>query len=374
MSLGKSKQAPGDAGAETAAMPPRLRSEGWLRPAAFGLSLAAAALALRWALDPVLGIRQPFTPAYGAVAVAVWFGGWKAAAVTLVACHIGSTFWFVAPRGQWTWSLQEAVGSTTYYMIGAIIIYFGHTARATNQALNQALETLRQSDRRRMRFLAVLAHELRNPLATLSTAVDVIRSEHAGADQVAMMARIAQRQVGQLGHLIDDLLDVSRIDQGKIRLQRQRVAVSGVVAEAVTSTRLASQPDARRIRVELPPGDVLIDADPVRITQVLTNLLHNASKFSAPDTAIDLTVRCVAGEVVISVCDQGMGIPAECIDRIFEPFVQLDAPGDSGHGLGLGLPLVKTMVELHGGTVSVASEGAGRGAVFELRLPLARAA
>jgi signal transduction histidine kinase len=209
-----------------------------------GLALAAAALLLRWLLDPWLGSRQPFTPAYGLVAVAVWFGGWRTACVTLLTCYAGSAYWFISPRGDWGWSAQEAAGTASYFLVGSLIIVLGQHAATTNRALAQALAQLRRSDARRIRFLALLAHELRNPLAAIGPALELLAGDRIDGTQRLAMGRIARQQVDHMRHLIDDLMDLARIDQGRVRLQRQRLAVADLVADAVAAVRVHT--DARR--------------------------------------------------------------------------------------------------------------------------------
>ncbi len=232
-------------------------------------------------------------------------------------------------------------------------------------------QELREDDRRKDEFLAMLAHELRNPLAAIDGAVQV--AEGADADeQLAWAREVIGRQTKQLSRLIDDLLDISRITQGKIQLRREPLDLAAAVARAVESVR--PQVDARRhmLEVDVGPGPLPVEADPSRIEQVLGNLLTNAAKYTPDGGRIRLSARREGGEVVVEVEDSGVGIAPEMLPRIFDAFTQVEQTIDrSQGGLGIGLTLVRRLVELHGGSVSARSEGPGRGSTFTVRLPAA---
>jgi PAS domain S-box-containing protein len=237
---------------------------------------------------------------------------------------------------------------------------------------------LRESHRRKDEFLATLAHELRNPLAPIRNALAVLRlagNDPARRDEARAMM---ERQVRQMVRLIDDLLDISRITRGKIALRRERVALAEVVRSAVESSRPLIDRAGHALTVTLPPGPVVLDADPTRLAQVLLNLLNNAAKYTEPGGRIWLTAAAVAGEagsppatLEIRVRDTGVGIPKEMLPQVFEMFTQVDRSLERAQGgLGIGLSLVRGLVELHGGTVEAHSEGPGRGSEFVVRLPL----
>ncbi len=232
---------------------------------------------------------------------------------------------------------------------------------------------LSEADRRKNEFLATLAHELRNPLAPISNAVQVLRRR--GARDVAAVessSALLERQVGQMSRLVDDLLDMSRITNGRIELRKEMIEVSSVVQQAVEATRPQFRAQHQELRVTMPHEPVRLYADPARLAQVLGNLLNNASKFSDRDGQVSLAVSVEAQEVVITVSDKGVGIARHELSRVFDMFTQLDTSLErSRDGLGIGLTLVKTLVELHGGTVTVSSEGRGRGSEFVVRLPCA---
>jgi two-component system CheB/CheR fusion protein len=235
----------------------------------------------------------------------------------------------------------------------------------------QAEEALRQADRRKNEFLATLAHELRNPLAPVRNAVQLLRMKEP-ADRESRWARdVIGRQVQQMTRLIDDLMDVSRISQGRIALKRERVALAHVIEGAVESNRPLIEQCGHQLSVELPAQPVSVDADPVRLTQLFSNLLNNAAKYSDRGGSISLTAGRQDGDVVVSVKDSGIGIPHDKLPGIFDLFSQVQGALDrSQGGLGIGLSLVKRLVEMHGGTIEARSEGPGKGSEFVVRLPI----
>ena len=234
----------------------------------------------------------------------------------------------------------------------------------------RALEVLRESDRRKSEFLATLSHELRNPLAPIRYALELLRCENDDGSP-AHPKRVIERQLGHLVHLVDDLLDVTRIASNKIRLRRRRVGLAEVVQQAVEATAPDIEQANHCLVVSLPADPLWIDADPDRLAQVLTNLLNNAVRYTPSGGRLTLTAAAVHDEVAISVSDTGVGLKSEDRERVFEMFTQVGEPGQGG--LGIGLALVKGLVELHGGRIEVKSDGPGRGSEFLIRLPLAAA-
>jgi CheY-like chemotaxis protein len=234
----------------------------------------------------------------------------------------------------------------------------------------QAEEHLQDASRRKDEFLAMLSHELRNPLAPIRNAVELMR-RLGPPDQKLNMARdIIDRQVTHLARLVDELLDVSRISQGKIELHREPVELARLVAQSVEAAR--PQVEARRqtLSVDLPAAPVWLSADPARMEQVLVNLLNNASKYTPERGRIEVAGAVVSGEATIRVRDNGSGIDAQLLPRVFELFVQGERSLDrSQGGLGIGLTLVRRLVELHQGHVEAESDGPGRGATFTVTLP-----
>jgi signal transduction histidine kinase len=251
--------------------------------------------------------------------------------------------------------------------------------RTANQDLERRVrertEALEEADRRKDEFLASLAHELRNPLAPIRSAVEVMRiGGLAAADRDEAQAVIV-RQVEHMTRLIDDLLDVSRITRDMLVLQVQRVELDRVVSAAIETSRPLIAERGHVLDVALPPAPVVLDADPARLAQVLSNLLTNAAKYTAPGGRITLAGALEDGDVVIRITDTGIGIAAELLPKVFDLFVQADRAIDrTGGGLGIGLTLARRLVMMHGGVIDVQSEGPGRGAQFSVRLPVVAAA
>jgi PAS domain S-box-containing protein len=247
---------------------------------------------------------------------------------------------------------------------------------ATRQhELTEVAETLsaklQSAVRGRDHFLAVLSHELRNPLAALSTGLQLLKLT-AGDENIALQTReMMERQMKQMQRLVDDLLDVSRITTGKLRLHKQIVELASVIRDAVDASRAQINHGGHQLTVTLPPSAVFLDGDPTRLAQVFLNLLNNAAKYSEPGAHIRLIAKLDSGEVEVSVLDHGIGIPAAKLPHIFEAFVQVDNSWKRTQGgMGIGLSLVKEFVELHGGRVEVRSKDLGEGSEFLVRLPV----
>ena len=240
--------------------------------------------------------------------------------------------------------------------------------------LAQQAEQLRATDRLKDEFLATLAHELRNPLAPISTGLSLL-AEAVDPQASKKTLAVMQRQVSHMVRLIDDLLDVSRITMGKLELKRERIALSGVMESAVEASLPAVTRGKHTLRQELPEEPLLVDADHTRMAQVISNLINNACKYTPAGGTIVLSTRRDGDHVVISVSDNGLGIPEDRLEDVFRMFSQVNrALERSQGGLGIGLALVRRLVEMHGGTVSAQSAGPGLGSTFTVRLPLAHGA
>jgi signal transduction histidine kinase/DNA-binding response OmpR family regulator len=230
---------------------------------------------------------------------------------------------------------------------------------------------VQEADRRKNEFLSMLAHELRNPLAPIRNAVQLLRMRGAQDPEINAVRDMIDRQVQQLVRLVDDLLDISRITRGKIRLQTEPLEISTALARAVETTRPLIDSRRHELTVTLPPEPVLVMADPVRLAQVLGNLLNNAAKYTQEGGKIWLTVTREGSEVVLRVRDNGIGIPPDMLSSVFELFTQVENSLDrSQGGLGIGLTLVRRLVEMHGGRVQVYSAGPNQGSEFTVRLPV----
>jgi PAS domain S-box-containing protein len=240
-------------------------------------------------------------------------------------------------------------------------------------AQRRLVEELREADRRKSEFIAVLSHELRNPLAAIRTTLYVLEHGAPGSQAVVNAREVIERQVGHVVRMVDDLLDVTRISRNKIELQRRPLDLREIVRETIQDNRAHLELGGARLDVRLPETPVMISADGARISQVITNLLSNAIKFSPTGGAVTVSVTSdpASARAVLQVSDAGAGIDPDLIERLFEPFMQGDNTLDrNSGGLGLGLALVKGLVALHGGEVSVVSAGRDQGAAFTVRLPL----
>ena len=249
-------------------------------------------------------------------------------------------------------------------VVGVVLVFRDITERRA------AERRLHENDRRKDEFLAMLAHELRNPLAPIRNAAHTLTLLGQPDERLRWVSGVIERQVGLITRLVDDLLDVSRITSGKITLQRERVPVAAVIAQAVETARPAAESRHENLAVEVADDVGVVDGDSARLVQAVGNLLDNAIKYSEDGGQVRLTARADAQEVVIVVRDEGVGIDAELLPHVFDLFIQADRSLERRQGgLGIGLTLVRRLVEMHGGRVEVASEGAGRGSEFTIRLP-----
>jgi PAS domain S-box-containing protein len=244
--------------------------------------------------------------------------------------------------------------------------------RQADEELRRLAADLSEADRRKTEFLATLAHELRNPLAPIRSGLGVMRLAGDSAAAVRKVREMMERQVGHMVHLIDDLLDVARISGGKLELKRERSNLKQILSSAVETSLPLIEAAGHRLNLALPEADLVIDADVTRIAQVVANLLNNAAKYTPSGGRIDLSVRAEPGVAIIAVADTGVGIPADALTSVFDMFKQVDRHVERAQGgLGIGLSLVRRLVEMHGGSVTASSKGAGQGSTFEVRLPLA---
>ncbi|WP_332813621.1 PAS domain-containing sensor histidine kinase [Ramlibacter sp.] len=240
----------------------------------------------------------------------------------------------------------------------------------------EAQRVVREAARRKDEFIAVLAHELRNPLAPVRNALEILKRTTAGDAQLARLRDIMDRQVSHMTRLVDDLLDVSRIGRGQLTLRAERCDFAAIVRQTAEDYRSGLEADGQRLVLHGCDGPLWVDGDPVRLAQMLGNLLANAGRFRQGPGTVEIRARVdpAAGLVRLSVADTGIGMDGQLLERLFNPFSQ--APQDLARtqgGLGLGLAVTKGMAELHGGSVRAESEGPGRGACFTITLPLAPA-
>jgi two-component system CheB/CheR fusion protein len=300
----------------------------------------------------VLHTGEPYVAIDEAFSVSRTIGGPQETAYFTWALHR------VRLPGDQGWGLLNTVWETT-------------ENRRMEQELRLANQRLREDDQRKNEFLAMLSHELRNPLAPIRNSLYVLDHAASGSDQAKRAQATIDRQTAHLTRLVDDLLDVARISKGKIQIRKQVVDLSDLVRRTVDDHRSLFATEGVALEVALPDGALWADGDPTRLAQVLGNLLHNAAKFSDRGGHAFVMLAREEKKAVVRVRDAGVGVSRDMLARVFEPFTQAETTLDRTRGgLGLGLALVKGLVELHGGTVSVESEGPGKGAEFTLRLPL----
>ena len=246
--------------------------------------------------------------------------------------------------------------------------------RAARAEAETLAADLRRANEAKDEFLALLGHELRNPLAPVRNAIEVLRLRGAADPQTSRMHEIMGRQVSHLTRLVDDLLDVSRITRGRIELHKDTVDLVALVAAAVDAAQPLLDERGHRLSTARPPAPVLVEVDPLRMEQVVANLLANAARYTPPRGSIAVEVAREEGEGVVRVRDDGIGIPRDMLERVFELFAQADrVAGTAPQGLGIGLTLVRRLVTLHGGRVTARSGGRGQGSEFEVRIPLSTA-
>jgi signal transduction histidine kinase len=251
----------------------------------------------------------------------------------------------------------------------------GEALRRANEELESRVSertaALAEGNRRKDEFLAMLAHELRNPLSALRTATEALRLKAPNNADLQVLQGVFQRQLQQLTRLTNDLLDVSRITRDKLTLQRTRITLAEIIENAVETVRPLLEKRNQAVNVTVPPGTISLDGDLARLAQAFANLLDNASRYSAPGGRIDLTAEQSGRDLLVKVVDKGAGIELELLPRIFELFVQgQKAPFSAEGGLGIGLPLARRLIEMHGGMLTAYSAGPGRGAELVAHLPV----
>jgi signal transduction histidine kinase/CheY-like chemotaxis protein len=352
--------------------------------AAYGGAVAVtlAAFHLRWVLDPWLGHAVPYATLYGAVAIAVWFGGLGPAVLAMVLGYALSNVRYTSPSGELSIAgPADAIGLGLFALSCSLIIVLGEAMRRTRDRyraseveLKDRAAQLQRADEKKSQFLAVLSHELRNPLAPLRNGLTLLRMQQREDPSTAETHDMMDRQIVQLTRLIDDLLDVSRVDRGKMELRTEPVPIEAVMQTGVETAKPNIDAKGHALAVSYPEAPLHVQGDAVRLAQVLANLLNNAAKFTPPGGRIELSAQAVDGRAVLRVADNGVGIAPEHLKEVFDMFVQVDAKHVAASGgLGLGLTLARAIVRRLGGEIEAASGGQGQGAEFTVRLPLVNA-
>lgn len=285
------------------------------------------------------------------------------------------TFPLRSSNGTYRWFLSRAMPLRD--SDGKVERWFGTSTditeqRETQEELHRLAAKLSEADRRKTEFLATLAHELRNPLAPIRTGLEIMKMTKNHPQQIEQVRDTLERQTQQLITLVDDLLDVSRITRGRLQLRKSHVEVKEVLQTAADTVRPLIDERKQELSVALPDEPIYLDADPHRLAQVFSNLLNNAAKYSPEQSLIQVLVKCQANEVAVTVKDAGIGVPADKVDEIFLMFSQVEHPtGKTYAGLGVGLTLVESLVKMHGGSITVSSDGPNLGSEFTVRLPQA---
>jgi signal transduction histidine kinase len=278
--------------------------------------------------------------------------------------HSGDYRWFYV-RADWYREMPDE----PYELSGVNVDI--NELKITEAELRDALQKLRDADKRKDEFLAMLAHELRNPLAPIRAAAEVLKIGELDEAAMRETSEVIARQAEHMTSLVDDLLDVSRVTRGLVKLNRKALDVRDIVMDAVEQANPAIHARRHRLTLDLAPAPAHVMGDKKRLVQVMANLLHNAAKFTPVGGTIQLGSEVRDGQVLLCVVDNGIGIEPELAPRVFDLFAQAErAPDRASGGLGLGLALVKSLVELHGGSVACASEGVGKGSSFTVSLPM----
>ena len=276
----------------------------------------------------------------------------------------GTLFWGSGA----TFALKDEAGRLVAY---AKLMRNRTDVKIQTEALENRANAMADRAARQDVFVATLAHELRNPLAPLTNAVEIIKRSDSSDPMTATALRIIDRQMATLGRLVEDILESTRVTSGKLTLQRAVIDLRQVVLSAAETARPRAEARAQKLELVLIPSSVYVNGDAQRLEQVLVNLINNAIKFSPREKSININLTTEGGDAIVRVEDSGVGMSAEILPRIFGLFTQEESTrGLSGGGLGLGLPLVKDLVHLHGGTVQARSDGRDKGSVFTVRLPI----
>ncbi|MCA8999855.1 MAG: response regulator [Planctomycetaceae bacterium] len=348
-----------------------------IRRYSIGALATLVAILTRVEMTPWLGDRVPFGLCFMSTLLTAWIAGTGPALFATALSVLAAAHFIIPPSNSlWVYEPGDQFALLVYATVTlASILLFHRVGVGQRLAEHSAIEnsrlnlTLQETDRKKDQFLALLAHELRNPLAPILSAIDMMDAlEDPKAHSRAK--KIVRRQVGHLVALVDDLLDVARYVQGKLELKKEPVDLRVAVETAIEMNLPRIQERSHQLSVELPDGSVWFPGDEARITQIIGNLIHNATKYTPPGGHIRIMMSILDGTASISVQDDGIGIPEDLREHIFELFTQVNSTRTRREGgLGIGLAIVKQLVEMSGGRISAESEGPGRGSTFRICLP-----
>jgi signal transduction histidine kinase/ActR/RegA family two-component response regulator len=318
----------------------------------------------------------PFLFFFGGVVMCAWLAGRWPGLLAALLSGATANYFFVSPYEGWALSAPALTMTGLFLLVASTIALMCGSLRDAMIAAEQAAEQLREgqrllreADEHKTHFMSVLSHELRNPLAPISSALFILDHTSPSAEQAARARAVIERQLRHLTRIVDDLLDVTRISRGKIELQRARVDLVEVVARTLADYRSLFRAHGIALELTLPQHPIWVDGDPTRLAQILSNLLANSAKFARGGTTW-VTVEQHGDAAILRVRDDGAGMDPELLEHLFEPFVQADRTlARTSGGLGLGLALVKGLAELHGGGVTAFSAGEGTGSELTVVLP-----
>jgi signal transduction histidine kinase len=304
--------------------------------------------------------QSPSTLFFAAVALSAWYGGLGPGLWATGLSVLALDYFFVPPVYALGVGLADAVRLSAFVLVSVLI-------SSLDEAWRRLEEASQEENRHKEEFLAVLAHELRTPLATCLHAVEILRLQGRDPITVEQTRQVMHRQLRTITRFINDLLDVARLRLGKLHLSKETMDLVATVDYAVQNARSLIDSRGHRLEVCVPPGPLWLEADPTRLEQILVNLLENAAKYTPPQGSIWLSVEVAMNKVWLRVKDTGVGIDPKVLPHIFARVAQVQS-GSQG-GLGIGLSLVRDLVELHGGTLTASSEGPGKGSEFTVALP-----
>jgi signal transduction histidine kinase len=339
--------------------------EEFVKRVALPMMVLAAALALRWLMDPYLGNTNPYITLYGAVAVVVWLGGFLPAALVAATGLFIANYLFLEPFGMIGFpAVDDVVAAGLYAGSCGLIAALGGALWSAKRSANYAAQRLLELDRKRTRFLPILSNELRNALQPIRVAVETMSYADDPASLKACAATL-QRHMHRCGRMVDDLIDLNKATQAKLEIERYPVDLVDVVNSAVNSVRPVLDDAAVMLDVVI-RDPVQVEGDPLRLAQIFENLLENAAQFTGRGGIVTVVVARHSNQALVVVRDNGMGIDRGELPHVFEVFSQRQP---AKRGLGIGLALVKTLVELHDGNVAAKSDGIGKGSEFVVSLP-----
>lgn len=353
-----------------------------VRPYAIAIVSTGAATWLRTLLDPFLGTECPFSIFYLSVLLTAWLAGTFPAILSLILGTIAAAQFFIPPTASiLITDPSDVLNAAIYVFVNCVAISLFASLDRERQNIQNRLEeneqlgaSLKLADERKDEFLALLAHELRNPLAPIRSSLMLLERKQSCPQTIERVRIVCQRQIHQLVRLVDDLMDISRFLRGSLKLQVEKMDLRDAIHIAIEMSDEAIQQKSHRFDALLPDTAVWINGDPVRIAQLVENLLGNAAKYTPKSGRILLQLEQRDGQAVLSISDNGIGFPPSESARILEPFTQMDTSRTREYGgLGIGLSIVRQIVELHKGTLTPESRGPGTGSRFTVHIPLATA-